>query len=358
MSRTLICQMIPDKITHKHDISQALTNFNITLIKTECFDQIISLVPVNIYCSVLTETVDDSVHYIQLKRRKNNKISKLLNNLKENIQIVSLVKSSSKIWFSNVNAQTLISCIILKYIYRKKIYNILTDYTPTTNKLSIQYLLKNLIDNLSGIISLSSRTDLCHSNMSYIAGIIPTERIEINTFSNLNRNTFLFSGALEKITGIDLALNVFSKLPHLKLIISGRGNEVESVIKYAEKYPNIEYLGFLEYQSYLKTLNNISFCLSLRNPNYPENNNNFPSKILEYFASNKIVISTVEYPELDNFQYFFCNFNEEKLTILLNEVIKIEDEKLFEFTNNINALASEFSISVWQDKIQKLESDS
>lgn len=354
-NRVLICQMLPEKVTHMHEVSQALNNFNINIINTNYFETVISLVPVNIVSSIQSEIGGAKIEFVQNKYRNKNKILQYLNILIENFKIVSLAKSSSSIWYSNVNIQTLISCFILKFIYRKKVYNILTDYSPTNNIISFQYLLKILIDKLDGIITLSARTNIKHSNAITIAGIIPYDISEVYEIKSINNKDFLFSGALEKITGIDLALKVFSRMPHLTLIISGRGKEINMVHEYVSIYPNIKYLGFLEYNEYKKILSNLTYCLSFRNPIFPENNYNFPSKVLEYFCANKIVISTIKYPELLGFNYYYCEFDEAELMTLINEILNSDQQNNFLYTNNGFSLNNSFSIKTWERSFEKIE---
>ena len=51
-----------------------------------------------------------------------------------------------------------------------------------------------------------------------------------------------------------------------------------------------------------------TICLNLRNPYLLENNNNFPSKILDYFSKGKIVLSTMQYSEIDGANYIYIPF--------------------------------------------------
>lgn len=44
----------------------------------------------------------------------------------------------------------------------------------------------------------------------------------------------------------------------------------------------------MKYEDYLCLLDSATICLNLRNPNLPENNNNFPSKVLDYFQKVRL----------------------------------------------------------------------
>lgn len=114
---------------------------------------------------------------------------------------------------------------------------------------------------------------------------------------------------------------MFKNIPEAKLYLSGKldKNNSKIVEEYAHKYPNIIYKGFYEkFDDYIHLLQSIDYTLSLRNPNSPVNHYNFPSKILETLAYNKIVISTVKYPELDKINYIVVPYSE----IDLRESIK------------------------------------
>lgn len=87
--------------------------------------------------------------------------------------------------------------------------------------------------------------------MLFLPGIVLSNSIT-NSSQTFNHTSFLFSGSLSKVTGIDLALKVFAKLPKFVLHISGKGELVDMVKQYSEKYSNIIYHGFMDVDSYKK----------------------------------------------------------------------------------------------------------
>lgn len=226
----------------------------------------------------------------------------------------------------------------------------MTDYTPAKSKLSIQNLIKYLIENSNGIISLSKRSLFKHKNCAYIPGIIPSNNI-ISEITNLHHPLrILFSGTLSEVTGFPLAIKVFSQLPDVSLYISGNGIKPDKI----NHFPNINFMGMLSMEDYYHLLSECDVCLNLRNPYLPENQNNFPSKLLEYLSQNKIVISTMEYPELKGLKYIHIPYNEQKMVTWFKQNIS-NTELLYQYTNNKENLKKLVSETTWINKINEIE---
>lgn len=349
-----ICQIIPPSLLTKYDVSQAQTMFCLKLLNSKHFNKVVSLVQTNVIPNILPEIEHDEINYVQNRFFPQRGCFKLLNNIFENIVIVKKSLSENIIWYNNINAQTLLSCIINKFILRKKVYAILTDHTDSNNCLTVNYWIKRVLEKLNGLVSLSSRTDIKNSNMLSLPGIVLSNSIK-NSSKTFDHTSFLFSGSLSKVTGIDLALKVFAKQPELILHISGKGELVDMVKQYSEKKSNIIYHGFMDVDSYKKMSEQIDFCLSLRNPSLPENRNNFPSKSLEYLSDGKILISTILYPELDGVKYVYSDYSEEALANTVIKLSGLSDGQLISYANNKDVLLEKFSESAWKHAFESLE---
>lgn len=105
---------------------------------------------------------------------------------------------------------------------------------------------------------------------------------------------FMYAGLLEPVTGIDILLEAFCKVQHsgIRLLISGKGNLENVVEEYCKKDSRITYLGYMEYEEYLRMLSKVDVLVNPRNMNLEENQNNFPSKVMEYLATGKYIMST------------------------------------------------------------------
>lgn len=140
--------------------------------------------------------------------------------------------------------------------------------------------------------------------------------------------TFLYSGLLGEVTGVDKLLGMMKKIKSqdIRLLISGKGTLEETIKKAEKEDPRICFLGHLPYDSYIELLNKADVLLNPRNMELPENLNNFPSKIMDYLAAGKIIIST-KFAGWENFREYimFCDDYEEMASLAEN--IHLENER-------------------------------
>ena len=164
------------------------------------------------------------------------------------------------------------------------------------------------------------------------------------------------SGVLsEEIAMLSMVLDVFSKLPDCELHITGsKGNE-ELLKQYADRYVNIHWHGQLPFKDYLELLHSVTFQLSTRNPQMPENQCNFPSKIIEALHHNRIIISTIEYPQLDRVKYFTVNPEKEKFYGEIKDISNLPEEKLLRYANQRVVIENFFSKMVWLNAMVRIE---
>ena len=104
----------------------------------------------------------------------------------------------------------------------------------------------------------------------------------------------LYAGLLNEVTGIDLYLNAIRMfdLPDIEFVFTGRGPYEDLIRQVAQEDERIKYYGFVSRKKYYEILDSSDIVVNPRNMNLPENKNNFPSKVMEYLASGKIVLST------------------------------------------------------------------
>lgn len=121
--------------------------------------------------------------------------------------------------------------------------------------------------------------------------------------------TYMYAGILEPVTGVDMLLKAFSRVsnPLVRLKISGKGSFQKMVEDAAKQDDRITYLGCVPYEEYLSNLKQADILVNPRNMNLPENENNFPSKIMEYLATGKPIIST-RFPGWEKYNKYiaFC----------------------------------------------------
>ena len=105
---------------------------------------------------------------------------------------------------------------------------------------------------------------------------------------------FMYSGSLSEQVGINIAVEAFERIdrPDTELYITGFGNMEGWVRDKAKENDRIHFLGRLEYDEYISLLKKSHILLNPRNMSIPENANNFPSKLLEYLATGRMIVST------------------------------------------------------------------
>ncbi len=269
-----------------------------------------------------------------------NKLNYLHKLIFDTIEVLYRLKESKirNVFFYNLNFQNIAIVFCAKYFLRKKVYIIIADYDNYRGGF-IDNLYIIIFKKINGVIVLNSNIR-CNHNSKVLIGLLYEEEIELSKPKMLNRNIFL-SGSLGKTTGLEFALDYFSQNPQYNLYITGKRFRYDEqdfnnlMDHYQNQFCNIKYLGLLDYEHYLKVLNECDVALSFRNPNDEEHNYNFPSKIMEYLSKSKIVISTKKYIDLPNNVVFYAHNNFESLTNTLNTVYAINNNDMVSLKNNI-----------------------
>ena len=104
----------------------------------------------------------------------------------------------------------------------------------------------------------------------------------------------LYSGVFEYVTGVDLLLEAIKKIQiqNVEFIFSGRGALEGAIQEAAKGDKRIRLEGFLPRDEYYRLLDSADILVNPRNMNFQQNANNFPSKMLEYLAAGKCIVST------------------------------------------------------------------
>ena len=148
-----------------------------------------------------------------------------------------------------------------------------------------------------------------------------------------------------------MLLKAFSQISNhsVRLKISGKGSFQKLVEDAAKQDDRITYLGCVPYEEYLSNLKQAAVLVNPRNMNLPENENNFPSKIMEYLATGKPIIST-RFPGWEKYNEYitFCVSTAEGLQMALEsaEVGKdgVKEQRKF---------AAGF---LWSNQVKKIQS--
>lgn len=359
-----ISDIVPRKDVKLYNASQASSNFNNHIQQLGYFERHIALPPINVgndYKSFKEK--ETGIEYLTCRLFPHKGVFKYINNMLENITLFGDIVSSKEknVWFYNISKINFISFWLLSILSKKNLYVLMADYNPERNKGILGKLILKGIERAKGVISLTSRCGKINQNVICLPGIIPERKIAVAKGSLSSERVFMISGVLSKNTGIEMALEVFSEVPEATLVISGTGDsEIERLCKdYANRCSNIRYYGFIEkYEDFLSLLDKSDFILSFRDPAKPVNRYNFPSKILESLALNKVVISTQEYDEIKGINYLYVPYDKKSLTTYIRTIVSGElDYKIDRCLDNSQQLRERFTEKSWINAFKKLEND-
>lgn len=103
-----------------------------------------------------------------------------------------------------------------------------------------------------------------------------------------------FAGALSEPAGVNLLLDAIPHVadPTLEFWFSGRGTLEERLNRQAASDPRIRFFGFVTEEQYSAMLQQAAVLVNPRPSRLLENRYNFPSKLMEYLAAGRPVLST------------------------------------------------------------------
>lgn len=182
---------------------------------------------------------------------------------------------------------------------------------------------------LSGLVAkefLSPKQSWLHVE----GGISPSEYQYAEDVQPLTE--LYYAGTLSEGSGMKLMLAALDMLPEAyHLTITGNGPLADVVRQKAESDPRLTYLGVLPRKQQLELLQRAGLLLNPRLVSLPENRYNFPSKLLEYLASGRPVISTLtadlseEYSDL----VYVCEQEDPRvLASTITEISNLDPEEI------------------------------
>lgn len=164
---------------------------------------------------------------------------------------------------------------------------------------------------------------------------------------------FLYAGLLSRVTGVDMLLEATRRIRQqgIRLIITGKGDLEEEVKQAAAEDGRILFKGHLSYEEYVKQLQEADILVNPRNMELPENQNNFPSKIMDYLAAGKMIIST-RFAGWERFRenIFFCDCDARALGACMERVLDMPADEAAVFRAN-RETAEQFE---WQRQLKRV----
>lgn len=348
--------ILPEELIAKNKLSYAAVNFSKNLISGDVFDKVYSLVPTSVKGN-LGLIVDDAYELIYSKWRRKRTFLSTFSIFWEQWELFKKINKNDSLWTYNLNIMNGFLFLLLKFFKPSVKRNIiLLDFTPANKWYQQNAFFIKMINDADGIICLSKSELLQVKNIDELPGVVPANGNESPLIKNLSPD-FLISGMLgENISMLkSLLIPAFKQMPQYRLHISGMAPDEDEVKTLIKNIPNIYYYKKLTLNEYFELLHSIPFLLSTRNPDYPENKCNFPSKIIEGLLHNRIIISTLHYSQLRDVNYLEVSSNIDQFIIELQNIMSYSQNELMEFANQGAKVHKLFSPKIWNDTMTNIE---
>lgn len=331
-------------------ISIAATNFTFNLISNGAFDKVYSILPPFVNDKTINSS-KDNIEIIYCSRLRNTPLAKLAP-LLEQIKVFNRIQKSSCVWLYNITPLNGFLVKLLRIFKPSvKIYTIVLDFTPG-DPAAERWL--STINSCDGRITLSMSDQFNKDNTICLPGVTPYETENWPKITTPTKE-FIISGQLsDNISLLSKLLPVFAA--HSDWMLNITGNAPELAKDYSKKYPNIICHGKCSYSEFLRILHKSPFLLSTRDPRMPENQCNFPSKIIEGLLHNRIIISTIDYPQLSPIKYL--KVDAENLEEGLKHIVSMTNDTLLGYANQAELTDNMFNAKRWKAVMKEIEKNS
>ena len=352
MSRVFLTHILPPAQCATYHLSIAASNFSYALIEGGLFDSVYSTMPPFVTAH-RNELKEESFTLVYSRLHSWGRRWGSLASIHDQILMFRRIPRGTKLWLYNVSQLNFVLVLLLWMFKRGTMINVIElDHTPST-RLSIHRLFQNIINRSHGVICLSDSPLLTNMNRCCLPGVVsPT----VGNASRIKRagKSFLLSGTLnEHIAMQSQILILFSQMPELTLHITGKSENEGQLREYADRYENIIYHGQVDRTEYRTILQSVTFVLSTRDPEHPDNALNFPSKIIEALSCNRGVISTIHYPQLAPLKYLEVDVRH--LAEDFHRIASMSAEDLVPYVNQSELTRRAFSTKVWDEKMKQIE---
>lgn len=342
------------------NLSFAACNFSRNLMSGGMFDKIYSILPPFVRGTLNQNIIPMDAEMMYSKfRKKSNIIYKILSLWDENIQIYRKIPNNASVWYYNLCMLNVILFLGIKLFKPTVKQNVIVlDFSPNSKHFSLLNLYKWLFNNANSTILLTRYFEFTNKNSACLPGVVPQNVEDYPEVVQVS-NEFLISGALSENISLlrTLLIPAFKQMPNFILHITGDVCDKKNLSEDIKQYKNIIYHGKLTFEQYLDLLHSVTFVFSTRNPEAVENQCNFPSKIIESLLHNRAVISTIDYPQLDDLKYFKVSFHINEFICSINKIFSEGENYIMQYVNQAKQTRKKFSPQVWKDTMIKLESN-
>lgn len=331
----------------KAGVSVAATNFSTNLISSGVFDCVYSILPLCVK-GKLNVSEAGGIRAVYCQFLRSISLVKFAA-VAEQVMLFHKIPSESHVWLYNLTPLNgILVKLLRKFKPSVKLYTIVLDFTPG-EAASERWL--PTINSCNGRISLSLSDHFNQNNTVCLPGVTPMNNNDWPEIRLLEKE-FILSGQLsDNISLLDRLLPIFAT--HHDWILNITGVAPMLAKEYSKKYSNIRCHGKCSYIQFLDILHKSPFLLSTRDPKMPENQCNFPSKIIEGLLHNRIIISTIDYPQLGPIKYI--KVDADNLENDLMDVVNMGGKLLLEYANQAKLTDRMFNAKRWAEEINKIE---
>lgn len=354
--RIFLAHAFDRNLIPKYGLSFAADAFSRNLLSGGGFDKSYTILP-SIVKERKSHIVQDCYElvYSSLRSKENfvNKFSFLV----EQFMMFGKIHRGDSIWLYNINYLNFLLFILLALFKPSVKKNVLVlDFTPVDTKWCMPSFFLWLMNRADGTICLSTSELFTVKNTVCLPGVVPHNDEAYPEIGTVTAH-FMLSGAIgENICMYEsLLIPAFKQLHDCTLHICGMAHDEERLLRLIDGVPNIRYYGKMPYADFFKMMHEVPFLLSTRHPNYPENQCNFPSKIIEGLLHNRIIISTLHYSQLDGIKYLECPTEVEGFVRFIRETLHQKD--IFDYANQSRIVRERFSTEVWNHIMTRIENN-
>ena len=171
--------------------------------------------------------------------------------------------------------------------------------------------------------------DASSDRLAVASGYVPAYR-DGNDSSRSRRNetlTLLYAGNLDETRGIMRFIQSFLRIHcDARLVVTGKGTMENRIRDLAGARRDIEYLGMLPEKEFSDVIADADVCVNPQPADHEFTESSFPSKVVNYLAHGKVVVSTrsealLASPYRDMI-VFYDDANDESLRSVLDRVIR------------------------------------
>lgn len=245
--------------------------------------------------------IEDNISYHYLSTINIPKVKSFFISYANLSKIKPLIHKDTYIFVDSLNYSLLVLAFRIAKKFHLPIVGVITDHPKNLTASSTSYQQRILkywpkFDYYYCLTKGLEKEANIHHRPFFIKEGLIDPKLFIESVKEIKPYLF-FGGALYELYGVQKMIDNFLAIDNqynlgLSLYIAGHGNLKNEIIALTQKFPSLKYLGLLNQEKLLKVESHALFNINPR-PLYGKIDNfSFPSKVLEYIASGRPLLST------------------------------------------------------------------